>query len=200
MVNLITFWALLEISLNGLFSWFGWVVWFIVGTVFYFRRTKSLKDIALGILFLFWAALVCFTYKPSLELSGLDYGKLKISYQLLVLWVSFLYFLLLVYFKKDYSYKKINWLDFRSFYGLSVFFISSIFLFSGKLYYWWLNSLITFLFLIFWFFIFAKKNYTRIQKIIISLLFLEFFLALQFFSFIPEVKALIFSLAALFFL
>ncbi len=205
MISFIAFLVLLEMGVLGVVSWLVWPVWFIVSYAPYFKRTKSLKTIILSFLFLVWVAIVSRLYRSNGGLNGLNPLRLKATSQVIIIWLAFLYFLSLKFLEKKPSvFKKvklkINWLKLKPFYGLSIFFISSLFFFSGKLYYWWLNSLVAFFCLLFWHFIFAKKSYTRIQKIVISFLFLELFLVLQLFSYIPEIKAFVYSLVALFFI
>ncbi len=207
MLNFIVFLILLEISILGHFSWLAWLVWFLVSYISYFKRTKSLKKIIFGLLFLVWVIIVSHLYLPKQSFKAVDLSKLRINLHFVLVWLSVLYYLSLKIIEGSFfrlkalnRKMKISWAVFKNFLSLSIFYISAIFLFSGRLYYWWANSLAAFGFFVFWLLIFAKKGFNKVDKMIIGLLFLEMFLVIQFFSLIPEIKSLVFSLMALFFI
>jgi len=191
------FFFLLEVSIVAFPSFLTWLIWFVFSCLVYLKRSRSFKTLFLCFLFLVWVSFVSRTYLGLASENGLLVEKTKILLHLSLAYISFLYFLSLNFLerKEKIRFWRFNFRlsNFEKFFYFSIFFLSAIFFFSGKLHFWWLNSIFCFAFLIFFFLIFLKK-YSFEVKLLASFLFLEIFLSLGFLSSIPEIKAFIFSL------
>ena len=187
------FFVFLEISVLAFPSWASWFFWFILALAPYFRRTRSLKKLGLAIAFLVWVAFISRLYLPVGP--GLLLWRARITTHFLIAYLSVLYFLSLEFLEPlDRGViSKLETGGLKAFFYLSVYFLTSILFFSGKFSSWWFNSFFLFAFLLFFSYLVIKKTAFK-ERFLISFLLLEVFFSLSFLSFIPEVKALVFSL------